>query len=207
MGFELKDIGGLGSLALDTIAILIVAVVTVSLKNLQKYIQEKKATSFNRAINRNARLQNQLSEIRALLDSDRVKLFQIHNGEYFLSGESNMKCSLTHFYVRTGVAIPEGNLQALPTTHFPNLFRRLKENQIAYYPETNTDEQDPTLRHILNVNGVSKAVVYPLQKKPGVWVGFLIVSWLAEDQGYPANTAEVLKDYSQKLTDLMSLQK
>jgi len=78
------------------------------LAKLKSMYEEGKKCRVGKIINNNAQVLEKLIEIRTKLNADRVKMFQFYNGEYFSSGESAVKCSLTHLTMRQGVAIPNG---------------------------------------------------------------------------------------------------
>jgi hypothetical protein len=58
----------------------------------------------------NKNIQEKLTEVRVLLDADRVKLFQFHNGDHYIGGDSALKCSITHLSLKAGVSYPQNAL-------------------------------------------------------------------------------------------------
>lgn len=190
--------------AAEFVGMILLAAVTLSLKRLKDNFQERKARKFDLSINRNAKVQALLSELRPIMDADRIELFQLHNGEYFLSGESQLKTSLTHFYVRTGIAMPlfEQN-QNVPTSHFSNLFKYLKDQGFCHFPQDVTS--DAAFRRMLNVAGARTAFIVPVMKKKDVWIGFLVMSWIVEDSLIDEDKKNQAYDYAQQIADQLSI--
>ena len=190
------------------ITVLVMAAFTITFfKQIKQWLIERKSKSFDLAINRNSVINALLSELRALYRTDRVMFFQIHNGEYFLSGESNMKCSMTHFVVRTGVAMPIGSLyQNVPTTHLVSLFAELKDKNVSWFEVDSETEakHDPTLRHLLALTGTRWALICPVKKYNNIWMGFVVLSWM-DDLGKPKEIE--LEKYAQQIADVLNIPK
>lgn len=190
----------------EFLGIVLIAAISVFFNRIKKALQEKKARKFDLVINKSARTQALLSEIRALVDASRIKLFQLHNGEYFLSGESSMKCSMTHFYVKTGIAVPNHTQsQNIPTSHFANLFKCMRDNGYCHFQSPLTegmdDHIDPAFRRMMSLNGARQAVIVPLLKKKDIWLGFIVVSWMDSDTEITEEMKQHILDYAQQITD------
>lgn len=192
--------------AAEFIGVALLAAVSFSLKRWKDTWTERKARKFDLSINRNAKVQALLSELRPVMDADRVELFQLHNGEYFLSGESQLKTSLTHFYVRTGIAMPlfEQN-QNVPTSHFSNLFKCMRDHGACHVPHQTHEEMDAAFRRMLNIAGARMAFIVPVMKKKDVWIGFLVISRLTDDETLQDHQKAQAIDYAQQIADQLSL--
>jgi hypothetical protein len=185
----------------DILGLVLLASTTLFFNKIKKYLQDRQARMFDLTINKSAKVQGLLTELRAIVDSDRVKLFQLHNGEYFMSGESSMKLSLTHFYVRIGVAIPAlSTHQNIPTTHFSNLFKSVRDHGFCIYPDPAAD--DPAFRRMMNGSGTHKALVLPVKRGGGqIWTGLLILSWLNPDVQITSVQREDAARYADMISD------
>lgn len=194
LGYLLKGI-------VDVLGLVLLASATLFFNRIKKYLQDRQARQFDLTINKSAKVQGLLSELRAVVDADNVKLFQLHNGEYFLSGESSMKLSMTHFYVRTGIAIPDvGQNQNIPTTQFSNLFKCVRDNGHCIYPDL-LQEDDPAFRRMMSMGGTHKAIILPVMRQKDIWTGLLILSWLAPDVQITDQIRLAAKNYADQISD------
>lgn len=185
----------------DILGLVLLASTTLFFNRIKKYLQDRQARKFDLSINKSAKIQALLSEVRAVVDSDSVKLFQLHNGEYFLSGESSMKLSMTHFYVRTGIAIPDiQQHQNIPTTHFSNLFKCVRDNGHCIYPDL-LQEDDPALRRMMSSGGIHKALVLPVMRQKDIWTGLLVVSWMDGEVQITDQIKLATKSYAEQISD------
>jgi hypothetical protein len=205
-GMDNQGSGSLVQSAINVLGLVILAAASVFIRKIRRSLRDRKAKKFSVSIGKSARVQALLPELRALIDADRIQLFQLHNGEYFLSGESAMKTSITHVYVKTGVAVPNAEVyQNIPTSHFATLFEHLHAQGYCVYTdkkERNHEEMDSLFRRMMNLTGANRCLVVPLLKKKDVWVGFVVIDWLDRVQV----TDEVLqqsKHYAQLLADLL----
>lgn len=188
----------------DIIVLILVALFITFFRTIKEWLILRKSKTFDSTINKNAKINSLLSELRVIYHADRAMLFQLHNGEYFLSGESNMKSSMTHFVVRTGVACPIGNLyQNVPTTHLVGTFHDLKEIGSSWY-EIGHSECDPTLRHLLALVGTKWAMIVPVRKSSDAWMGFIALSWMEEVK---KPSLDELQSYAQQIADILNIPK
>lgn len=187
----------------DILVLLLAAFFVAFFKQIKQWLMARKSKNFDLAINRNYQINALLSELRVIYLAERVLFFQLHNGEYFLSGESNMKCSMTHFVVGTGVAAPFGSIyQNVPTTHLVETFTDLKNEGFCWYEVDSESPQDPSLRHLLALTGTVKALIAPVRKGANVWMGFVAVAWMDE---VSQQEIEALEEYAQKIADILNV--
>jgi hypothetical protein len=187
----------------DILVLVMVAFFITFFKKIKEWLILRKSKTFDLTINKNSRLNNLLVELRLLYEADRVMFFQLHNGEYFLSGESNMKSSMTHFVVRTGIESPIGNIyQNVPTTHLVHTFQDLKSKGYGWYEITGTTDCDPTMRHLLALVGTRWTLIVPVKKSSNAWMGFIALSWM-EDTQMP-DLVQV-QEYAQQIADILNI--
>ena len=153
-----------------------------------------------KALNKNMRVRETLSEIRSLVGSDRVLLYQFHNGEYFVSGDSIQKLSLTHYASRRGVGHPDpmhSRHQNIPVTFLANTLKEIEQKawqtNIREMPDHYFDKD----LHI--ASGVESMVVAPVRNSRHVFFGILYVTWLHEVEQLGE---EQLKDLHDKIQEL-----
>src|SRR4051812_24213923 len=90
----------------ESAAVIFLGILALSARRIKVLWTDRVMRSFERSVNKNVRIRELLAELRVPYMADRVCLYQFHNGEYFHSGDSIMKCSLTHFVTRVGVSNP-----------------------------------------------------------------------------------------------------
>lgn len=149
---------------------------------LRKWFLAKKFFDPSKMIIKNVQVRDFLIELRALIDADRVKLFQFHNGEYYVSGESVMKISMTHVAVKTGISYPEmanNHYSSIPTSYMTRVLQSLYKEEFLVLHTQNL-EDDQYLKHIFVAHGVKCAVLYPVSNIKGQWIGILMAVWLSD---------------------------
>ena len=172
-------------------------------KKIKEWLEKKTNDKFERSINKTSLVRDSLAELRALYQADRVLLFQLHNGQYYFSGEGADKLSLTHFVVDAGVAVPDRagtRLQNIPVTYWPETFKIMSEK--GYFSSECTDFHDPFIAQMFAVDGVTSVICGPIKDRRGFWRGVLIVSFM--DSTTSAGV-DLTAEYGQKLGDLLSL--
>lgn len=191
----------------DILGLVLLASATFFFQRIKTWIQEHQARKFDLSINKSAKTQFLISELRAITDADRIKVFQLHNGEYFLNGGELMKSSMTHYYVKTGVAIPQLNdNQNIPTSHMSLLFKCMRDNGHCIM-SNNPDEIDPAIRRLMSIGGIHTGLVVPMRRLNDAWVGYITIGWL---EGGVEITPEIIADsvdYAQQVCDHLCAKK
>jgi len=168
---------------------------------IKEWLEKKTNDKFERSINKTSLIRDNLAELRAITGAARVLLFQLHNGQYYFSGEGADKMSLTHFVVDSGVAVPERagtRLQNIPVTYWPETFRKMADN--GYFGKPAEDFVDPFTAQMFSLDGVDYAVVGPVKDRRGFWRGVLVVCSMDGSRLEHEHAAA----YGQKIGDLLS---
>lgn len=191
---------------LGEIAVLVLAGIAAAFtKKIKEFLKSKSAKRLENSIQHNTLIREMLSELRALYDCDRVKLFQFHNGDYFLSGESSMKATMTHYVLNIGVDVPNkvtSSHQNIPTSHLLYTLRAMKDG--PFYLSVADEHIDPILEYFFGLSGTKTALFCPIRDVRGNWLGFIACTWLdfmAKDE---SNTPEVITEYAEKIGVMMS---
>lgn len=188
---------------LGDVTILVISLLFVGFsKRIKDWLEKKTNEKFEHSINKNTLIRDMLAELRALYGSDRVALWQLHNGQYYFSGEGADKLSLTHFVLQPGVSIPEGlgtKLQNVPVTHWTDAFSRMAKE--GYHFVESKDLLDPFLAQSCTINGTRALVKGPVKDRRGHWRGVLIVEFTQDADA--ADTAQA-EDYGLRIGDLLS---
>lgn len=171
--------------------------------SIKAWLEKKTNDKFERSINKNSTIRDVLAEVRALYDADRVLLFQLHNGQYYFSGEGADKLSLTHFTVHAGVAVPDRagtRLQNIPVTYFPEAFKMMSE-QGCFFAQA-TEFEDPFAAQMFSVDGVQAAICGPIRDRKKLWRGVLFVCFLNDKEELDL---EVASTHAQRIADLLTI--
>ena len=169
---------------------------------IKEWLEKKTNDKFERSINKTSLIRDNLAELRAITGAARVMLFQLHNGQYYFSGEGADKMSLTHFVVDSGVAVPDRagtRLQNIPVAYWPDAFKEMTAS--GYFGKDASQFTDPFTAQMFSLDGVDYAVIGPVKDRRGFWRGVLIVCNM--DGSKPSH--EDCAIYGQKIGDLLSL--
>jgi len=200
---NLIDTKDLLSHVIDIGAVVALLLFSTFSKKIKEWLESKVNAKFERSINKTSIVRDLLAELRAIYEADRVLLFQLHNGQYYFSGEGADKLSLTHFVVGAGIAIPDrsgARLQNIPTTYWPELFKTMSEE--GYFSAAVAEFTDPFAAQMFSVDGVTHAICGPVKDRRGHWRGMLVVSYLSE---VTSLSTDVATEYGQKIGDFLSL--
>lgn len=199
---KIADIKSFISNLADILLIIGVILVTALSKRLKVYFEDISNRKFVNSINKSSHVRDLLTEVRVLYAADRVMLFQLHNGQYYFGGEGAEKCSMTHFVVSRGVAIPSDSgtkYQNIPTTHLAHTLKNIDE-AIPQLVKVETGVEDPFLSHLLLLDGNEYIVMAPVKDRRGHWRGLIILSWMGNPE---ILDLEVFQKYSSKIGDLI----
>jgi hypothetical protein len=162
-------------------AILMAAGIYI-LSAAKKKIEAKAFFSVENVINRNLRLQALLYECRGVFDCDRVKLFQFHNGDYFLSGESVQKLSITHFALKRGVSSPVSNGNPylnIPVSVMLHCLDRIKEAENIMFSSVEDLPDEFAMKDSLRATGCHTVAMTAVRNQYGKMYGVLFLTWLS----------------------------
>jgi len=129
------------------------------------------------------RLYQMMAETRAVVHSDRVKLFQFMNGHYYVGGISKQRMILTHIVTRTGVSYPIGLVNGkdgIITSQLNDFLSSIYESHTVVFARV-PDLKDPYLQQLLIANGTEAVLAGGLFDSKGKLIGVLMVTWLDSD--------------------------
>jgi len=183
--------------------LVIILLFTAFSKKVKVWLEKKTNEKFENSINKSSLIRDHLAELRAMMGADRALLFQLHNGQYYFSGEGADKLSLTHFVVDAGVAIPDRagtRLQNIPISYWPETFKIMQSR--GYFLEQSEAFVDPFNAQMFSVDGVASVVCGPVKDRRGFWRGVIVVEFL---NPVAKTKVEIASEYGQKIGDLLSL--
>lgn len=149
-----------------------------ALTKIKDYMNKKMRFMSTTALNRNVRIKDLLQEIRVHFDADRVKLYQFHNGDYYVTGESVQKMSLSHYVVKRGVEGPEAKHQGIPVSYVSAILAEMvAADGVLVKPVADMDP-DCFLQSLMIQGGVQTTVMGGVNGQHGHLIGVIIVGWL-----------------------------
>lgn len=166
---------------------------------IKTWWKDRALKRFERGINQNVRLRELLSELRVPYSADRVCLYQFHNGDYYHSGESIMKCSLTHFVTKVGVANPIAG-EHIPSTQMIMSLKALQESLVCEFTQ-DSGVDDTFIDSVFTASGTHTILATAVRDNRRNWIGILFVAWISKP-----NHAEhaSLISYSKQIGDFLS---
>ena len=199
---DFMDMREILSHAADIALLAALLLFTALSSKIKAWLEKQTNAKFERSINKHSRIRDQLAELRALYNADRVLLFQLHNGQYYFSGEGADKLSLTHFTVDAGIAIPDKagtRLTNIPHTYLPELFKMMNE-QDMFFIET-AAMVDPFAAQMFSLDGVEASIVGPVKDRKGMWRGVMFICFM--NQTVPQD-CRIAKLHSKRIADLLA---
>lgn len=158
---------------------------------------------FENGITDSVKVRDLLSELRVLYGADRVGLWQFSNGDYYVSGTSIMKSSMTHFVTKTGIASPPPS-QNLPTTHMVMSLKSLQASDFCCFD--NTSLTDDAFQESLFATTGSQFVLSAAVREPNKnWIGILVIAWLDKPAG--TVSGQQLVSYARQVGEFMAKQR
>jgi len=176
----------------------VVALSFVAVALVRTWFSNRKFFDAAKMINRNSNIRDLLVELRTVQNADRAKLFQFHNGEYFVSGESVMKLSLTHVAMKTGISFPEmsASYVSVPTGYLTRTLAAMHEDGI-HEVFTDDSEDDFFLKHVFVAEGIQYCLMAPVMDNKKNWVGFVMCVWLHDSK--PHTLPKELEHFTAKI--------
>lgn len=200
---NLIDTKELLSSVANVAVLVIVLLFTTFSKKVKSWLEKKTNEKFVKSIDKSPIVRDQLTEVRALMDADRALLFQLHNGQYYFSGEGADKLSLSHFVADAGVALPDRagtRLQNIPISYWPETFKIMQTR--GFFLEQTDGFVDPFNAQMFAVDGVESVVCGPVKDRKGHWKGVLIIEFMQKRKEVDLTIAT---EYGQRIGDLLSL--
>lgn len=185
----------------ESAAVILLATLALYATRIKVWWAERSIRGFERSVNKNVKIRELLAELRVPYMADRVTLYQFHNGEYYHSGDSIMKCSLTHFVTRVGVANPSPS-QNIPTGQMIQTVKVLKENPSVTL-SLNTFEDDNFLDCLFTATGTQAVLAAAVRDSRKNWLGIVCVEWLCDKVDNPPQESSIL-NYARYLGDSLS---
>lgn len=150
--------------------------------NFKDWWKKRNKKGIADTVNYNLAIRDILVELRVKFNSDRVKLFQFKNGEYYITGESEQKFCLTHVILAPGVSYPEafyGNNQQIPISYVTRLLKETIEHKKCF-KNVSEIENDNYIKLLLQTDSVHNVLFLPVFSKFNKIIGIVVITWLNE---------------------------
>jgi len=155
----------------------------IILLRLKEWYEVKKSNRLiTSQINHNALIREALAEAREHFDSDRVKLFQFKNGNYYHSGESEQKLTLTHIVYRYGTGVPTSTLSSytdIPISLLTKTLHLAISSEVASF-DVNDLDQDFFIKQHFAASNTSTVLLTKVKNSKEKLIGILMVTWREE---------------------------
>lgn len=162
---------------------VVLGVFTVIAHQVKAWCERRRSrNAVHKAVSTNVLVQEILSELRREFDCDRVTISQFHNGDYFASGTSVQKVTLTHYTVRPGVTHPADpdsarDLRFTPASFMPHLLDELFK--VGYRLCLDFDSEDVWVQKYQATNGLRTVLLVLIPgRRPQEALGIQAFCWL-----------------------------
>lgn len=183
----------------ESAAVFVLAIFGMFYRRILNWHRDRSLKRFERGINQNVRLRELLAELRILYGADRTCIYQIHNGEYYHSGNSIMKCSLTHYTTKNAIAAP-ALTSNIPTTQMAATLKCLQDCDACIL--NHTSFTDDLMIDALFINtGIETVIATPIRDARRNWIGILCVAWI--DTPPKIENEEIIK-YSRSIGEFLT---
>ncbi|MBK9390468.1 MAG: hypothetical protein IPN68_09840 [Bacteroidetes bacterium] len=185
----------------QVLGILSLGVVAYLVSRLKKTLEKKPLFDPRKTLNKNLKIQATIQEVRGVFDADRVSLYQFHNGNYYVSGQSIQKLSLTHVVCRRGVSYPESVStlhQNIPVSCILKTIDAITSKGVAISSDGSV-WGDPYFKDLLKHGGVGTAIICAVRDSMNHYFGIIVVGWLSEDVLIPSNQLDGLFEFASDL--------
>jgi hypothetical protein len=131
-------------------------------------------------------INDKLVAYRVLMNADRAKIGQFHNGGKFLDGSPMKRFSITHESCDSGVPFQGAHLQNIVVTILWDLILSMKKNDGAIV--FTKDLPEGNFRSYYKSHGIDAFAILPVRKDE-LFTGFVMVEWCDIDK-VPQDLAE-----------------
>lgn len=160
----------------DTFAFTVLLLFMVYDK-VKERIKTKEYNSLTLLLEKNEQIQEKLTEVRVILNADRVKLFQFHNGDHYIGGDSALKCSITHLSLKAGVAYPQNALTCYSNVIITGLGEYIPNTiKNKHFFSKIDDLTDGDWKSVKVLNGTKTMIMMRVGSEPHI-SGFVIITW------------------------------
>lgn len=156
------------------------AVSAVAVVHAREWYQKRSKRDLRKLVTADAYTYQIMSEMRSISDADRIKLFQIINGNYYFGGTSDQKLTLTHLINKVGISYPEGlsgSRQTIAISHATELLQHcLDKGTVMFEVENMTNSA--YFRQLFIASGTKWMIAYPLFNSKHQCVGVVMATWV-----------------------------
>ena len=127
--------------------------------------------------------------------SDRVYVYEFHNGDVYYSGGSQQKFSCTYEEVKEGISSEAQHSQNFRVSNF-HYFVDLLIKEKGFCCEAVEKIEDVTFKHLLQDRGVKSFYAVPIKTLSGKIIGLLGIDFVKEEQEECVGMDELRKQSS-----------
>ncbi len=162
---------------------------------------KKKKYSIKLTAEKNARIQEILTEIRIRFMGDRAYLSMFHNGDKYINGSEILKVSRTNESVSQGVSLEAHYYQDIHISLIPEEMELVADPAVSF---VKTHElQDGKFRRMLISRGVKAVARAAIRQKDDI-IGFLGIDFVDDDIEKPVDIDELANYYAGIVEQILS---
>lgn len=165
-------------LFITSISSIVIALITAGYfkKRLDKNKEEKSKKVLMEQIQNDEIVHYALRELRRKYNSDRVYIWQFHNGGNFYTTSPMQRASITYERNSEGLEKKSGKYQNVLISNFTNYITNTIAGNMFYYDVDNIP--DFTLRALILSNGTFAHAATPLCDKNKNLIGIVCLDWV-----------------------------
>ncbi len=162
---------------------------------------QKKKYSIRLTAEKNAKIQEILTEIRLKFGGDRAYLSMFHNGDKYINGSEILKVSRTNESAAPGVSLEAHYYQDIHISLIPEEMKLVTDPEVSFIKTS--DLADGKFRRMLISRGV-KAVARASVRQNNDIIGFLGIDFTDDDIQKPVNIDDLANYYSGIIEQILS---
>lgn len=168
-------------LLVTSVSSIVIALITAGYfkKKQDKDKEEKSKKALMKQIQNDEIIHYALRELRRKYNSDRVYIWQFHNGGNFYTTSPMQRASITYERNSEGLEKKSGKYQSVLISNFTNYITNTVAGNMFYYDVENIP--DFTLRALILSNGTFAHAATPLLDNNKNLVGIVCLDWVFSD--------------------------
>jgi len=169
------------------IASIITALATLGATVLSLWLRQKhehrlkEKNILHEHAKRNQNVYAALSYTMETFKSDRVYVYEFHNGEVYYSGGSQQKFSCTYEEVKEGISSEAHHSQNFRVSNFHYFIDQLIKEK-GFCCDSVDGVEDVTFKHLLQDRGVKSFYAVPIKTLSGKIIGLLGIDFVKEER-------------------------
>mgnify|MGYP000046862023 FL=1 len=176
----------------------IVAITTIFSIFLKEFIQARSLKSKTCVVNytkKNENVEKAINYLSKALKSDRVYIYEFHNGDHFYSGTHQQKFSCTYESLGAGVSSEALALQDLRVSTF-NYFIKSVVNENKFFIPDSGEVSNPLIKSWLDTRGIASTFSFPIKSLNKNIIGIISIDFTKQKDELTCEEIQLVIDQS-----------